>query len=68
MLDHANDVRSDHFVLTAPTGMEGAMAGLLGLQDYFQSPTFKTVAAPACPPASYTDSQLEKLITGQRRR
>ena len=45
IVDHANDVRSDHFILTAPTGMEGAMAGLLGLQDYFQSPTFKTVAA-----------------------
>jgi len=64
ILDHANDVRSDHFILTAPAGMEGAMAGLLGLQDYFQSPTFKTVAAPAAPPGHYTDSQLEKLITG----
>src|SRR5262249_40611249 len=31
ILDHANDVRSDHFILTAPAGMEGAMAGLLGL-------------------------------------
>ena len=64
IVDHANGVRSDHFILTAPTGMEGAMAGLLGLQDYFQSPTFKTVAAPSSPPGSYTDSQLEKLITG----
>jgi hypothetical protein len=64
ILDHANNVRSDHFILTAPAGMEGAMAGLLGLQDYFQSPTFKTVAAPPAPPGHYTDSQLEKLITG----
>lgn len=64
MLDHANDVRSDYFILTAPTGMEGAMAGLLGLQNYFESPTFKNVLAPSSPPGSYTDSQLEKLITG----
>lgn len=64
ILDHANDVRSDHFILTAPAGMEGAMAGLLGLQDYFQSPTFKNVAAPGVPAGRYTDSQLEKLIAG----
>ena len=35
IVDHANGVRSDHFILTAPTGMEGAMAALLGLQDHF---------------------------------
>jgi len=64
MLDHANDVRSDHFILTAPAGTEGAMAGLLGLQDFFQSPTFKTIAAPGVAPGTYTDSQLEKLIQG----
>ncbi|MEN3333452.1 MAG: hypothetical protein V7641_2817 [Blastocatellia bacterium] len=64
ILDHANDVRSDHFILTAPAGMEGAMAGLLGLQDFFQSPTFKTVSAPGVPPGTYTDAQLEKLIQG----
>jgi hypothetical protein len=64
ILDHANDVRSDHFILTAPAGMEGAMAGLLGLQDYFASPTFKTVAAPGVAAGAYTDSQLEKLIQG----
>ena len=62
IVDHANDVRSDHFILSAPAGTEGAMAGLLGLQDFFQSPTFKTVAAPGVAPGRYTDSQLEKLI------
>ena len=52
VLDHADDVRSDHFVLSAPARTEGALAGLLGRQDYFQSPTFKTIAsldAPAGP-------------------
>lgn len=64
ILDHANDVRSDHFILGAPAGIEGDIAGLLGLQDFFQSPTFKTIAAPGVPPGHYTDSQLEKLIQG----
>ena len=64
ILDHANDVRSDHFILSTPAATEGAVAGLLARQDYFQSPTFKTVAAPDGPPGRYTDSQLGQLITG----
>ena len=64
ILDHANDVRSDHFILAAPAGIEPAVAGLLGRQDFFQSPTFKTVAAPTAPPGRYSDAQLEQLITG----
>jgi hypothetical protein len=64
MLDHADGVRSDYFVLTAPAGSEGAFTGLLGLQDYFQSPTFKTIAAPDFPPGTYTDAQLTQLIDG----
>jgi hypothetical protein len=64
ILDHANDVRSDHFILTAPAGTEAAVAGLLGRQDFFQSPTFKTVAALDGEPGRYTDARLEQLITG----
>jgi hypothetical protein len=64
ILDHADDVRSDHFILSTPAGSEAALAGLLGRQDYFQSPTFKTIAALGVEPGGYTDSQLEKLITG----
>lgn len=64
ILDHADDVRSDHFILAAPAGSEAALAGLLGRQDYFQSPTFKTIAALGVEPGGYSDSQLEKLITG----
>lgn len=64
ILDHADDVRSDHFILSAPANSEAALAGLLGRQDYFQSPTFKTVAALGVPAGTYTDAQLESLITG----
>jgi hypothetical protein len=64
ILDHANDVRSDFFILTAPTGTEGAMTGLLGHLDFFQSPTFKVIPSLGVPPGNYTDSQLTQLILG----
>jgi hypothetical protein len=63
IIDHANDVRSDVFALLAPAGMDAAFAGLLGRQDYFASPTFKTIANPGTPPGNYSDAQLEQLIT-----
>lgn len=62
IIDHANDVRSDHFILCTPAGTEAALAGLLSRQDYFQSPTFKTIASLDGPPGHYTDSQLVQLI------
>jgi hypothetical protein len=64
VLDHANDVRSDYFILSTPTQSEGAVAGLLARQDYFQSPTFKTIANLDGEPGNYTDAQLGTLITG----
>lgn len=64
ILDHANDVRSDYFILVAPAGGEAAMAGLLSRQDYFQSPTYKTVTDLSAAETPFTDSTLERLITG----
>jgi hypothetical protein len=64
ILDHADDVRSDHFVLTTPAGSEGAFAGMLGLQEYFQAPTFKTVSALGVPAGQYSDAQLTRLVQG----
>ena len=60
--DHADDVRSDHFILTAPNGSAGPVAGLLGRQDFFQSPTFKTIASPEGAAGHYSDSQLTDLV------
>jgi Phage tail sheath C-terminal domain len=62
ILDHADSVRSDHFILSAPAGSEAALAGLLGRQDYFQSPTFKTIAAPDTQLVPYSDAQLTQLV------
>jgi hypothetical protein len=65
ILDHADDVRSDHFILCVPAGSEGAVAGLLGRQLFFESPTFKTIAALGVPPGRYTDAQLTQLVAGK---
>lgn len=62
ILDHADDVRSDYFILAAPAGTEAALAGLLGRQDYFQSPTFKTIASADAPLVPYSDAQLTQLV------
>ena len=35
---------SDRFVLVAPSNVVGAVAGMVGSLDYFQSPTFKTLS------------------------
>ncbi len=35
---------SDRFVLLAPHGVAGAVAGRIGSLDYFESPTFKTIS------------------------
>jgi hypothetical protein len=40
----SNTLLSDRFVLLSPFGVAGAVAGCIGALDYFQSPTFKTIA------------------------
>lgn len=43
-LQISNTLLSDRFVLLAPHGVVGAVAGRIGSLDYFQSPTFKTLS------------------------
>ena len=40
----------------------GHDAGLLGHQDYFESPTFKTIASLGAPAGSYTDAELTLIV------
>lgn len=40
----ASNLVSDRFVLLAPAGVAGAVAGRVGSLDYYQSPTFKRLA------------------------
>jgi hypothetical protein len=62
IVEHAGQVADRRSVLVAPTGAEGALAGLLGHLEYFQSPTFKTIALPGVPLVAYTESELNKLV------
>ncbi len=60
--DYAGQVRNRRFVLVAPSGLEGAVAGLLGHLDFFQSPTFKTVANPGRDLVPYRLGELNQLL------
>lgn len=62
LIAHRNEVSDRRFVLVAPAGNDGAMAGLLGHLTYFHSPTFKTVAQPGAALAPYSESALNKLV------
>jgi hypothetical protein len=55
---------SDRFVLVAPNGVVGAVAGMVGSLPYFHSPTFKTLAGLGVVPAIGVDAQKE-LLTGR---
>ena len=43
-IDMAKNLVSDRFVMLAPHGVCGAVAGRVGSLDYFQSPTFKSLS------------------------
>ena len=53
---------SDRFVLTAPHGYVGAVAGLLSKLKYFQSPTFKTLRGITAPNFDFSDGDLRALL------
>lgn len=54
---------SDRFILTAPSGYAGAVAGLLSKLRYFESPTFKTLRGIAAPNYDFSDGDLKALLT-----
>ncbi len=53
---------SDRFVIVAPYGVSGAVAGLIGNLDYYQSPTFKPLRGVSEVEAAYTPSKLRQLL------
>ena len=62
IVEHAGQIADRRSVLVAPAGADGALAGLLGHLEYFQSATFKTVAQPGVPLVPYSESELIKLV------
>lgn len=61
--EHSALVRSRRFVLVAPPGAEGAVAGLVGRLNPQDSPTFKPVPLFGIPPARYRESALNRLLS-----
>ena len=62
VLQHAAEVASRRLVLVAPGGAEGAIAGLLGHLDVFQSPTFKNIGSISARLVPYSNSDLNALV------
>ena len=56
-------IASDRFVLVAPYGLAGAVAGLISKLDYYESPTFKPLTGIANIERRYTPSEQMKLLT-----
>jgi hypothetical protein len=54
---------SDRFVVIAPYGVGGAVAGLISKLSYFESPTFKALTGIANIETRYTPSEQMKLIS-----
>jgi hypothetical protein len=56
---------SDRFVLVAPYGVMGAVAGLISKLNYYESPTFKAISGIAKLERKYTPSEeMEMLKAG----
>ncbi|MEM3403972.1 MAG: phage tail sheath subtilisin-like domain-containing protein [Nitrososphaeria archaeon] len=53
---------SDRFVLVAPYGVAGAVAGLLSSLSYYESPTFKTLTGIDSVEKRYSPSELTELV------
>lgn len=53
---------SDRFVVVAPYGVAGAVAGLVSKLNYYYSPTFKALTGVAELETRYTPSQLMELL------
>jgi hypothetical protein len=53
---------SDRFVIAAPYGVSGAVAGLISKLNYYDSPTFKPLTGIAELETRYTPSQLMELL------
>ncbi len=62
MIKRTEKLRSDRFVLVAPYGVAGAVAGLISNLNYYESPTFKPLAGVSKLERQFTPSQLRQLL------
>ncbi|WP_424358901.1 phage tail sheath subtilisin-like domain-containing protein [Methanocella sp. MCL-LM] len=65
IVKRTNVLASDRFVIVAPYGITGAVAGLISRLNYYESPTFKAIAGVAKLEKKYTPSEeMEMLKAG----
>ena len=62
MLKRTEVLSSDRFILAAPYGVAGAVAGLISRLDYFRSPTFKAISGLSEIETAYSPSQLRQML------
>jgi hypothetical protein len=60
--EHSALVRNRRFALVAPSGAEGAVAGVIGRLDPQDSPTFKSVPLFGLRPAAFRQGDLNRLL------
>jgi hypothetical protein len=60
--ERTTTLASDRFVLVAPHGCLGAVAGLISKLNYFESPTFKPIGGIAKLERKYTPSEEMELL------
>jgi len=63
IIKRSETLASDRFVLVAPYGCAGSVAGLISKLDYYQSPTFKALTGISAIEHRYTPSEQMKLLT-----
>jgi len=63
IIKRTEKLNSDRFILVAPYGVVGTVAGLISRLDYFESPTFKAARGIVELERNYTPSELRRLLT-----
>ncbi|MEM3004858.1 MAG: phage tail sheath subtilisin-like domain-containing protein, partial [Candidatus Bathyarchaeia archaeon] len=62
IIKRTNVLASDRFIIVAPHGVAGAVAGLISRLSYYESPTFKPISGLASLETQYTPSQLNQML------
>jgi hypothetical protein len=62
IVNRTTALASDRFIIVAPYGVAGSVAGLISKLQYFQSPTFKPLTGISELEVRYTPSQLMELL------
>lgn len=60
--DRTINLAKDRFILVAPSGCVGAVAGLISRLNYFESPTFKQLSGISKLERAYTPSEQMELL------